>query len=265
MTQSFDAPAVVGPWRPGWLGLLMAGSLLALLASAAAPAINLNSSLALTAWAVSASGGFVGTPVVLVLGVAWLTFTGRFAGRRRSTALTLLAGLVGILAAQAWINERVVKPSFGTARPHIRELANLGVIRSVEEFYLMDTKKKRTEELGHLFNTEPAASRIPELHPLVRAHWLAKTGHAFPSGHTLATVTLATVFTVLGSRFGGRPSWMTWLFLPWSVLVGWSRHLLRVHSTSDICGGGLAGMILGLLAAWALLQWLERRPNETGR
>ena len=263
MTQSFDAPAVVGPWRPGWLGLLMAGSLLALLASAAAPAINLNSSLALTAWAVSASGGFVGTPVVLVLGVAWLTFTGRFAGRRRSTALALLASLVGVLAAQAWINERVVKPAFGAARPNIQELANLGVIRSAEEFYLMDTKKQRTEELGHLFNTEPAASRIPDLHPLVRAHWLAKTGHSFPSGHTLATVTLATVFTVLSSRFGGRPHWMTWLFLPWAGLVGWSRHLLRVHSTADICCGCLAGMILGLMIAWVLLQWLERRSVET--
>ena len=264
MTQSFDAPAVVGRWRPGWLGLLMAGSLLALLATAAVPAINLNSSLSLAAWAVSASGGFVGTPVVLVLGVAWLTFTGGFAGRRRSTALALLASLVGVLAAQAWINERVVKPAFGTARPHIRELANLGVIRSVEAFYLMDTKGKRTEELGHLFNTEPAASRVPDLHPLVRAHWLAETGHSFPSGHTLATVTLATVFTVLGFRVGGRPNWLAWLFLPWAVLVGWSRHLLRVHSTADICCGGLAGMILGLLLVWLVLQWLERRPVETG-
>ena len=94
MTQSFDAPAVVGTWRRGWLAILMAASLLALLTTAAAPAINLNSSLALAAWAVSATGGFVGTPVVLVLGVAWLSCTGRFAGRRRSTALALLAAYV---------------------------------------------------------------------------------------------------------------------------------------------------------------------------
>jgi len=264
MTNPSDAQGAVGTLRRGRLAILLAGSLLALLATAAAPAINLNSSLALAAWAVSASGGFVGTPVVLVLGIAWLTCAGTFPGGRRSFALVLLASLVGVLAAQAWINEQVIKPAIGAARPNIRELADLGVIGSADEFYRMATKKRRTEELGHLFNTEPAASRVPDLHPLVRAHWLAETGHSFPSGHTLATVTLATVFTVLGFRVGGRPNWLAWLFLPWAVLVGWSRHLLRVHSTADICCGGLAGMILGLLLVWLVLQWLERRPVETG-
>ena len=78
MTNPSDAQGAVGTLRRGRLAILLAGSLLALLATAAAPAINLNSSLALAAWAVSASGGFVGTPVVLVLGIAWLTCAATF-------------------------------------------------------------------------------------------------------------------------------------------------------------------------------------------
>ena len=54
---------------------------------------------------------------------------------------------------------------------------------------------------------------------------------------------------------------LAWLFLPWAILVGWSRHLLRVHSTIDITCGGLIGVALGVLASWFILGWLKRQPT----
>lgn len=237
-------------------------SLLALVATVAVPPIELDSGLALVAWAISASGGRAGTPIMLVLGVAWLVSTGSYSVSRRVLAVVVLAGLVGVLGAAAWGNEHVLKPAVGAARPNILELARLGVIPSADEFYRMGDKDRRTRELRSLFATEPAASLLPDLHPWVREHWLHETGYSFPSGHTLATVTLATCFTLLGLRLRGRPSWLVWGFLPWAILVGWSRYLLRVHSTADITCGGLIGVVLGFLAAWVVLGWLNRRSTR---
>ena len=247
------------------LAALLVGSLLALLLSAAAPAIELDSGLALVAWSVSLSGGYLGIPVVLVLGVAWLSATGTFSGSRPSMAALLTGVLLGVLGATAWSNQHVLKPAVAAARPNIQELARLNVIRSAEGFYATGDKDHRTQELRHLFNTQPASALLPKLHPLIREHWLIETGHSFPSGHTLASVTIATAFTLLGFRLRSRPHWLTWVLLPWAVLVGWSRYLLRVHSTADITCGGLLGILLGLLVYGIVLRWLklQQTTNQT--
>jgi len=261
MTELIDDQVIQPAWPKSRLTALLVVSILALASSAAAPAIELDSWVAVVAWAVSASGGRIGTPTMLVLGVSWLAITGTCSVRRPVLALLLLGTLVGVLAATAWANEHLIKPAVGAPRPNIRELGRLGVIPSVDEFYRIEGKEQRTEELRRLFATEPAAGLLPNLHPLIREHWLVQTGHSFPSGHTLASVTLATVFTLLGLRLGGRPVWLAWLFLPWAILVGWSRHLLRVHSTIDITCGGLIGVALGVLASWFILGWLKRQPT----
>jgi phosphatidylglycerophosphatase B len=238
---------------------LLVGSLLALLGSAAAPAIELDSGTALAAWAVSLSGGYLGIPVVLVLGIAWISCTGSFPGRRKAMALVLTGVLLGVLGAAAWSNDHVLKPAFAVPRPHLKELARLCVIPSTPEFYAMGDRDWRTEDLRHLFTTQPAAALLPKLHPLIREHWLVETGYSFPSGHALASFTVATAFTLLGFRFRPRPEGLLFLLMPWAVLVGWSRLLLQVHSTADITGGGLCGILLGLLVYRIVLWWLNFR------
>jgi phosphatidylglycerophosphatase B len=240
----------------------LVATLLALILSAAAPAIELDSKLALAAWAVSLSGGYLGIPVVLVLGIAWLCTTGNYFGSRTAMAVLLTGVLLGVLGGANWSNEHVLKPAVASARPHIRELARLCVIPTPEEFYAMGDEERRTRELRHLFNTQQAAGLLPKLHPLIREHWLVETDYSFPSGHTLASVTIATAFTLLGFRLRPRPGWLIWLPLPWAVLVGWSRYLLQVHSTADITGGGLLGILLGLLVYRSVLWWLNHQRDE---
>jgi len=61
---------------------------------------------------------------------------------------------------------------------------------------------------------------------------------SFPSGHTLAAACAATALTTtpMGTLLG----------LEGAALVGWSRLRLRVHHRSDVGGGYLIGMLLGL-------------------
>ena len=66
--------------------------------------------------------------------------------------------------------------------------------------------------------------------------------HSFPSGHAARAVMLA----VLSMHVG--PSWLGWLLLAWSPLVGLARVAMGVHYLSDV----LAGAFFGVLAGFSL-------------
>ena len=49
--------------------------------------------------------------------------------------------------------------------------------------------------------------------------------------------------------------------VPWTVLVAYSRTILRVHTPLDIAVGGLLGVIFGV-AAFLLVQAVLKRLSE---
>jgi membrane-associated phospholipid phosphatase len=65
--------------------------------------------------------------------------------------------------------------------------------------------------------------------------------HSFPSGHA----TRAILLTVLGLTLG--PAWFGWLLAIWAPLVCLSRVMTGVHYISDILGGMVLGLLMGLL------------------
>ncbi len=261
--QKNDPSRTLWPLRlPRSVVAMLAGSLVALLATDAAPAIELDSWLALVAWAVSGSSGFAGTPVVLGLGVAWLASCESFLGKRLVISTLVLTALLVVLGTASFANQRLLKPAVAATRPHIRELARLGIIRPANDFYAIGDREHRTRNLRHLFQTQPATALLPKLHPLIREHWVTTTNHSFPSGHTLAAFLLATTFTLLGSHLEPRLPQLTRTFLPWAVLVGWSRTLLRVHSTADVAVGAVLGMALGCLAACIIAKIISRHTTK---
>jgi undecaprenyl-diphosphatase len=64
---------------------------------------------------------------------------------------------------------------------------------------------------------------------------------SFPSGHASAAAFAATVLTTLD----GKKSAPMWFGL--AAVVGTSRAFVRIHHASDVIGGAVVGVGLGLL------------------
>jgi len=67
--------------------------------------------------------------------------------------------------------------------------------------------------------------------------------HSFPSGHAARMVMLAVLAAALG------PAWLAWLLLLWAPLVALARVAMGVHYLSDVIGGALLGVTVGLALA----------------
>jgi membrane-associated phospholipid phosphatase len=213
------------------------------------PHIDLAGSLALLAYWVAESGGTAGVPLI-GLGFT-LLLVGRFGLSRKARvveSLVIACALALLLGGGAYLNEHVVKPALAVPRPNIMELATTPPVTpalgmSAEAFYALPDKAARSSHLEKILTPDF------RMHERVRSHWIAETGYSFPSGHAFSALMFATFFLAMGlGRCSGRRLWMFYLLVPWAVAVCFSRPLLRVHSTLDVCIGAMEGIIAGLLA-----------------
>jgi membrane-associated phospholipid phosphatase len=67
--------------------------------------------------------------------------------------------------------------------------------------------------------------------------------HSFPSGHAARMAMLVVLAAALG------PAWLAWLLLIWAPLVALARVAMGVHYLSDVIGGALVGIAVGLALA----------------
>ena len=65
--------------------------------------------------------------------------------------------------------------------------------------------------------------------------------YSFPSGHSANTMTLSMIMLL---RFSPGPGF---LMIFWAGLVGFSRIFMGVHYLSDITGGYILGVLVGLI------------------
>jgi membrane-associated phospholipid phosphatase len=78
--------------------------------------------------------------------------------------------------------------------------------------------------------------------------------HSFPSGHATRAVLLAVMTVGLG------PAWLGLLLSIWAPLVCLSRVLTGMHFISDILGGMLLGLFMGLLMVAVSPIWPQLFP-----
>jgi undecaprenyl-diphosphatase len=65
--------------------------------------------------------------------------------------------------------------------------------------------------------------------------------HSFPSGHATRAALLAVMAAGLG------PEWFAFVMIVWAPLVSLARVATGVHYLTDILGGGLIGVVMGLV------------------
>ncbi len=228
--------------------------------------LDLDTSLAVTAYWVTESGGPIGLPALLVGAVSLLVLrSGLDAGQRLREGASLVLLLLVLLGGMGLLNEHVIKPGFAVPRPNIEELAESGALgQSAQSFYKIGDKDARRAALSKIVHA-PGFDAVV-LDPRIRDHWAHETGYSFPSGHATAALTCATFFAGLALLvLQGWRLWTVLVLVPWAVLVCWSRTILGVHSPLDVSVGAAQGILLGVSGVILAWRWLYRdaRPPPT--
>ena len=137
--------------------------------------------------------------------------------------------------------------------PRITALGNSGIVWVVPPRVLLCTKKYRRYGVMLLVGLAAALLlgnlALKNLFARPRPCWLDESvplliarprDYSFPSGHTMAGAIGATILTAADRRFG-------WAAIPLAVLIAFSRLYLYVHFPSDVLGGAVLGVGIGLL------------------
>lgn len=230
---------------PAYALLLLSLVLVDRLDPATEPTIDLSGRIVLIAWVFAESGQTFGIVAIATVLLLVLVLRPGLSGRSRTLemAVMIVVSLI-VLYGGNLVNDHVVKPAIGVARPNIVQLSDLDLLgMDVESFYEMPPAS-RSEYLDSIKNETGFGDLA--MRPEVRDHWVKETAFARPSGHSLASLTFATFYLSMAmSSLSGWRRWPFYLLVPWAVCVCLSRAVLSVHWPADILLGGLAGMVVG--------------------
>lgn len=231
---------------------------------ASGSSIDLTGTVALVAWWFAESGQTLGIVVLAAVLLAVLATRPAVPVRRRLVEVGVVAAVsVVVLYGGKLVNDQLVKPAIGVARPDIVALAELDLLgMDVETFYGLS----ETDRSGHLASiSDDDGFGELVMRSEVRDHWVKETAFSRPSGHALAAMTFATMYVSLAMAW--LSGWRRWTFLllvPWAVVVCLSRPILRVHWPVDVLIGGAAGIVLGA-AGWFVVSFLVDRLDASAR
>ena len=260
------------------------------------PFFDLTGGFGVFAHALALSGGGDWAPWIIIgLILLVLSRPGLSMKQRLLSFLAIGVTLLALQGGGAALNEYGLKEVIEEPRPHVKHLAAaaapsggsiLGM--DADAFYDQPVADRRAHlcAVSGYDDLEPdsphcrsdAAAPSPRqycfeeyahadlhAHPRVCRHWISTTGgFSFPSGHAYSALFLATFFMGLALSFlaGWRLRFIQFLVVPWTVLVAYSRPILRVHSPLDITVGGLLGVAFGVAAfviARAVLKRIDGR------
>ncbi len=259
--------------------------------STSPPYFDLTGGLGVFAHFLALTGGGDWAPwIVIGLMLVLVSRPGLSVKRRVLEFLAVGVTLLALQGGGSAVNEFGLKEAVEEPRPHVKHLAaapsGAGSLLQMDAdaFYEMPVAERRAHLCAvsgyaafdpsspHCRGAAPATSprrycfedhpdENLHLHPRVCRHWISTTGgFSFPSGHAYSALFLATFFLGMALSFltGWRLRFFQFLVLPWTVLVAYSRPILRVHSPLDITVGGLLGVVFGV-AAFALARAVLKR------
>ena len=180
----------------------------------------------------------------LVFTIAALLLLTRHKLTLDSRALLALAGALFAVLASDWVIKSLIKLLTEEPRPYLIWLESQELIPAIRQFY-GGSQALRSEQVH-------AATQLLALPAWLGQHWQAEVNYAFPSGHSIAAMSLAQFF---GLIWLARAPAGVWLLPLWALGIGLSRTLIGMHWPLDVLASALLGSLTALLAArW----WLRR-------
>ncbi|MCI8955392.1 MAG: phosphatase PAP2 family protein [Eubacterium sp.] len=141
--------------------------------------------------------------------------------------------------------------------PRITVLGDAGIIWILMGVILLISKKHRRTGflvlVGLLIGLIIGNGIVKNLVARSRPCWLdtefnmlisVPKDYSFPSGHTQASVIAATIITLYRKEWG-------WVVIPLAVGIAFSRLYLYVHFPTDVLGGTVLGLMIGLVTYYA--------------
>ena len=149
--------------------------------------------------------------------------------------------------------------------PKITVLGNGGIVWIIIAVCLTLTKKHRKAGflvlIGMLLGLIIGNGILKNVVARSRPCWINKDwqmlisipkDYSFPSGHTQASVIAATILTLYKKKWGI-------VVIPLTVIIAFSRLYLYVHFPTDVLGGALLGLTIGLFTYYVGNKIIEAR------
>lgn len=178
----------------------------------------------------------------------------------------------GILQQWDWsilyfIAELRTVPLLDVLMPFFSRLGDAGIIWIITGVVLLCTRRYRKVGIsvlgGLLVGVLVGNVVLKNIIARPRPCWLQPTmlhlvsnptDYAFPSGHTLSSAIAATALSCGERRFG-------WWAVPLAMMIAFSRLYLFVHFPSDILGGAVLGVAIGILSHKAAMK-IKKKKSE---
>jgi len=163
-----------------------------------------------------------------------------------------------------FIQSYIRTPFLDKAMVFITTLGNSGMIWIIAALLMLCSKKYRTTGImlsigllgSFLFGNvilKPLFHRTRPFDIIEGIELLIAAPHdySFPSGHTLASVISATILLMRERKIG-------YFALALAILIAFSRLYLYVHFPTDILGGAVAGIIIGIFSVKAVNYFIRK-------
>lgn len=179
----------------------------------------------------------VDLPGIAVTVAALLLLTRHKLTLGKPALLALAAALLAVLAGD-WLLKSLIKQLTEEPRPYLLWLEGQGLIPAIRQFYAGSTDL-RSEQVH-------AASQLLALPQWLGNHWQKEVNYAFPSGHSIAAMSLAQFFGLIWLARAPRGVWLLPL---WTFTIALSRTLIGMHWPLDVLASALLGSLTALFAA----------------
>lgn len=216
------------------------------------PLLDLDETPALLAYGLTLTIGKFGIALTLIL----LSALALFRWRRRPGQLAVFFFCLMAALGSAFVTKSVAKEYFKEPRPFVLWLADKGRLADSERFYAqLPTIREHWVAKGV---SDMSEQQVPSW---LKLHWQDEVSYSFPSGHSIAAMTIASFYCLL-LLYRRRSRWLIGGLAVWAVAVCYSRLLLGLHWPVDILVSSVLGITFGTLGAWAFIYWDERKMHS---